>query len=65
MNQGKVYDPEIDNRCKLTQREVDEIRASYIPWKVTYRELAERYGVSAPQIYYIVNNQAWKVNNGD
>lgn len=44
----------------LTPKDVREIRSAYVPGKVTYAEIAERYGVSAGTIGRIVNRQTWK-----
>ena len=45
--------------AKLTQEEVDEIRASYVPRKVTYPMLAEKYGVSRHTIVNIITRYTW------
>jgi HNH endonuclease len=46
-------------RAKLTQRDVDEIRARYRPWVVTQKALAREYGVGQPIIGKIINYQHW------
>lgn len=46
-----------NKRCKLNQRQVDEIRASPLGLKA----LSEKYGVSRNQIYLIRTRQNWKV----
>ena len=40
-------------RAKLTQAEVDEIRALYAP-RPTLRELAERYNVAISTVSYVL-----------
>jgi hypothetical protein len=51
---------EKNSNSKLTWKKVEEIRARYIPGVVTQAVLAKEYGVSVPQISYIVNNKKWK-----
>lgn len=43
----------------LTAGQVREIRAAYIPWKVTQRSLALRYGVKQTTISSILNGYSW------
>lgn len=45
---------------KLTEKEVAEIRSTYVPFKVTAKQLAIRYGVSETNIKYIIGRKAWK-----
>lgn len=45
---------------KLTEQDVREIRASYDPGWVGYRELAEQYGVSFQLIARVVNRTTWE-----
>jgi hypothetical protein len=47
---------ERNGRSVLTQAQVDEIRSS----RLTRRELAEAYGVSARAISKIINRETWK-----
>ncbi len=44
---------------KLNEEAVRNIRASYRPGWVSYRDLAERYQVSLQLVAKIVNGQAW------
>ena len=44
---------------KLTADDVLDIRASYEPGKITYRQIAERYDVDYTLIYQIVNRKRW------
>ena len=46
--------------AKLTREQVDEIRAAYIPFVVTVRELATRYGVAKTTVADIVKDKTWK-----
>ncbi len=44
----------------LTQEQVDEIRASHQPRKVTYQMLAEKFGVSRHTIANIIQGHTWQ-----
>lgn len=45
---------------KLTKEQVEEIRKTYIPKKVSYKHLAKKYNVSIFAIYSIIKNKTWK-----
>jgi len=45
---------------KLTEDQVREIRRDYIPFKVTRKMLADKYGVDFTTIKDVVNNRRWK-----
>ncbi len=45
---------------KLTETDILDIRNSYIKYKVTQKQLAEKYNVCENNIYLIVNNKAWR-----
>ncbi len=47
------------NRSKLTEEQVREIRARYIPRQCGYIRLAKEYGVSDVTIYKIVKRMKW------
>lgn len=47
-------------KAKLTKKMVKEIRDAYEFEKTTYRDLAEKYGVSASAISKIVRLESWK-----
>lgn len=47
-------------RAELIAAEVLSIRAEYTPGVVSYRDLAQEYGVSATTISDIVNRRTWK-----
>lgn len=51
---------EKNGAAKLTWSIVSEIRSAYIPWVVTMRQLADRYGVNPQTICMIISNQTWK-----
>jgi HNH endonuclease len=51
---------EKNNKAKLTDKLVIEIRAIFKSGNVTHEELAAEYGVSRPAIGYIVRRQTWK-----
>jgi hypothetical protein len=44
----------------LTEEQVREIRAAYIPRKITFEALGARYGVSSYAIFDIVKRRSWK-----
>lgn len=46
-------------KSKLTEQAVRNIRAVYRPGWVSYRDIAERYGVSLQLVAQIVQRQAW------
>jgi hypothetical protein len=49
-----------DHGCAiLTEEQVREIRAAYIPRKVTYEALGKRYGVSMGTVFDIVKRRSW------
>lgn len=45
--------------AKLTANQVEEIRARYIPWVVTYSQLAREYNVSTSSIGGIIKKRTW------
>lgn len=47
-------------RAELIATEVLSIRAEYTPGVVSYRDLAQAYGVSSTTISDIVNRRTWK-----
>jgi hypothetical protein len=47
-------------RSKLTWEQVREIRANYVPRRVSRNKLAEKYGVDKSQIDRILSNRGWK-----
>lgn len=49
-----------NSQAKLTPEIAQKIRASYIPRKVTLRELASRYGVSQATCSLVVNGKRWE-----
>jgi hypothetical protein len=44
---------------KLTPEDVREIRRAYRPGWISYRDIAERYGVSLQLVSQIIKRQAW------
>lgn len=58
----------LGERCgssKLTEEQVREIKEGYIPYKVSARELSNRYGVHINTVYAILGEKTWKgVGNG-
>lgn len=46
--------------AKLTESDVRAIRSEYVPYKVPYRALAEKYGVNEQSISHIVNRRTWR-----
>jgi hypothetical protein len=51
---------ETHKSAKLTQAQVDEIRAAYIPGIVTQKQIAARFGVSDVLVSKIVNGKLWR-----
>jgi hypothetical protein len=46
--------------CKLSEKEVGQIRAEYTPRIVTQRMLAERFKVSESAIWFVLHRWTWK-----
>lgn len=55
-----VHIGETNSHAKLTERQVRTIRERYSQKTASQDDLAQQYGVSAGNIYRIVNNLAWK-----
>lgn len=51
---------ELHHQAKLTQKQVDDIRARYIPRKVTQPQLAKEYGVAVSTVGIIICGANWK-----
>jgi hypothetical protein len=51
---------EAHHRARLTEAQVLAIRAEYLPFKMTARMLAARYGVSIPTIRFILRRRIWQ-----
>jgi hypothetical protein len=51
----------VNRNCKLTQKQVNEIRERYIPHVFGKKRLAIEYGVSASVILRILMGKSWKV----
>lgn len=45
---------------KLTEKDVIEIRKSYVPYRVTFKMLAEHYGVCMQLISMVVRREIWR-----
>lgn len=45
----------------LTDQQVEEIRAKYVPRKYTYKQLGEEYGVTAAAIGCVVRGENWPI----
>lgn len=50
---------EKNGNSKLTQRQVDEIRAKYIPYIYTKKMLAKEYKINIRNIAHILDNEMW------
>jgi len=62
-NRGRYYAADGRATCgtpKLTPEQVQEIRARYVPRKVSTYQLAKEYGVDQTTIYQIVSGEKWK-----
>jgi hypothetical protein len=60
---NKKFNPvfgESNHLSKLTEIQVQEIRAKYIPIKYSSIKLGKEYGVSGATIRYIISNKTWK-----
>lgn len=52
--------PENRSTCKLSRKQVDEIRRKYVPNRYGKSKLSKEYGVSRSVIYRIIKEQSWK-----
>lgn len=57
---GRGAKGEKHGQHKLTQTQVDEIRARYAAGGISYSKLGKEFGVSQSQIEVIVNHKQWK-----
>lgn len=55
-----IFAGEANAEAKLTEKQVLEIRARYVPRKVGLEFLAKEYGVSFSNIHRIVKRQNWR-----
>lgn len=46
--------------AKLTDDQVREIRALYVPWFVTQKQLAKRFGIAEVTVNNIIHKRDWK-----
>jgi hypothetical protein len=51
---------ERNGMAKLSSEDVQEIKIKYLPGKISYRELAESYGVSRSAISKIIIGKSWR-----
>ncbi len=51
---------ERNSNSVLTEKEVLEIRKLYVPYEISYRDIAERYEVSISTIKGIIRRETWK-----
>jgi hypothetical protein len=51
---------EAQHLARLTEAQVREIRARYVPRKVSFARLGKEYGVSDVAIEYVVHRRTWK-----
>lgn len=56
---GTILCGEKNSQAKLTESEVQEIRRLHDTGNYLQRELAEKFGVSRPQIGHVVNGKQW------
>lgn len=55
-----AFPSELNAMSKLTAAAVKEIRDSYEPGRISYAQLAERYGVSRQLVHRIVRRELWQ-----
>ncbi len=55
------YNHPVNRKCKLTSKQVREIREKYIPHVFGKKRLADEYGVSGSVIYRILRGASWKI----
>lgn len=47
------------HQCKLTEKQVREIRKKYVPYKMSTNKLGKIYGVSKATIQAIISSKSW------
>lgn len=57
------YNKAINRVCKLTVKQVKEIREKYNPYVYGKQKLAKEYGVSTSVVYRIIKGRSWKNYN--
>lgn len=65
ISKGRAYVKLAYLNAKLTAEQIREIRASYVPHKVTQKILAEHFGVSRENIHYIIKGKSWEHLDGE
>ena len=58
---GRTWHPigEKNGACKLTEEDVNRIRAIYVPRQCTMKRIAKEYGVSVSMIHLVVHRKNW------
>ena len=54
---------ENNNQAILTQKDVEQIRKEYIPYKKPLRIFAKRYGISCQAVHLIIQGKNWQRSN--
>ena len=54
------YNLPVNRKCKLTQKQVLDIRSKYVPHVYGKVRLAQEYGVSSSVILRILRGESWK-----
>lgn len=60
VNKGRSLIGERNNKAKVTDEQVIEIRALYHSGQFTQASLAQRFGLKQPQVSSIILRQSWK-----
>jgi hypothetical protein len=47
-------------KARLTEAQVREIRARYVPGSITFVQLAKEYGVNHGTIQHVIHRRTWK-----
>jgi Mor family transcriptional regulator len=55
------YNKPVNRNCKLTIKDVIEIKKKYNPYVYGKQKLAKEYGVSTSVVYRIIKGRAWKI----
>ncbi len=59
MKKGRGPHGKNNSQVKLTEKQVLEIRAKYVPYKYTMKRLAKEYGVTMTNIQAIIERRSW------
>lgn len=60
VKKGRNAKGEKINTAKLTSKQVRQLRRLHCPYRVSARELGERFGITERQVWNILKNENWR-----